>query len=339
MNPIQDRLDQRLRYLVAGACLVVIAAGIRTAHGPLNSLLFALLVTIGVLPVFGGLRRRGISTGIAVTLTALLMVGTILGILAFLGLAATNLVKMVPTYEDKVQGLWLSLSAQLEARGVDPQRIASAEFLQPGKVLGFVAGVLSSVGGALSSALFLLIIVAFILAEMAARKIDLEPRGLVAQISTDIRQYLGITAATGAGFALAVYLLLLAVGTDLAFVWAVVAFVMNFVPNVGIILTFIPPTILTLLEFGWQRALLVLVGIIAMNFVVDNLIKPRFMSSGLDVSPLVGLVSLIIWSFLLGAPGALLAIPMTLALKRAWLAGSSPPPAATPGEDGGAAAT
>jgi predicted PurR-regulated permease PerM len=338
MNQVLDRLDHRLRYLVAAACLVILAAGIQSAHGPLNSLLFAMLVTIGVLPVFGGLRRRGVSPGIAVGLTALLMVGTILAILAFLGLAATNLVKVVPTYEDKVQGLWLSLSAQLEARGVDPQRIASAEILQPGKVLGFVAGILSSVGSALSSALFLLIIVAFILAEMAARKMDLEPGGLVAQISRDIRQYLGITAATGAGFAVAVYLLLLAVGTDLAFVWAVVAFVMNFVPNVGIILTFIPPTVLTLLEFGWQRALVVLAGIIAMNFLVDNLIKPRFMSSGLDVTPLVGLVSLIVWGFLLGAPGALLAIPLTLALKRAWMTEPTPP-AATPGEDAGAAAT
>ena len=337
MDLIPERLDHRLRYLVAGACLVVIAAGVRTAQGPLNSLLFALLVTVAVLPVFGGLRRRGRSTGLSLTVTALLMVGTILAILAFLGLAATNLVKMVPLYEDKVQGLWLSFTAELQARGIDPHRVAAAELLQPGKVLGFVAGILSSVGGALSSALFLLIIVAFILAEMATRKMELEPGGLVARIAHDIRQYLAITAATGAGFAVAVYLLLTAVGTDLAFVWAVVAFVMNFVPNVGIILTFIPPTILTLLEFGWQRALLVLAGIIVMNFAVDNVIKPRFMSSGLDVTPLVGLVSLIVWGFLLGPPGALLAIPLTLALKRALMGDA--PPAATPGEDAGAAAT
>ncbi|HEX9167022.1 MAG TPA: AI-2E family transporter [Gemmatimonadales bacterium] len=338
MSKLHDHLDHKLRYLVAGACLVVIAAGVRTAQGPLTSLLFALLITIAILPVFGGLRRRGMSTGFALTLAALLMIGTILAILAFLGLAATNLVRMVPTYEDKVQGLWLSLAAELEARGIDPHRVAAAELVQPGKVLGFVAGVLSSVGGALSSALFLLIIVAFILAEMAARKMDLEPGGLVAHISQDIRQYLSITAATGAGFAVGVYVLLVAVGTDLAFVWAVVAFVMNFVPNVGIILTFIPPTLLTLLEYGWQRALVVLAGIVVMNFAVDNLIKPRFMSSGLDVTPLVGLVSLIIWGFLLGPPGALLAIPLTLALKRA-LKADVPPSAATPGEDAGAAAT
>jgi predicted PurR-regulated permease PerM len=338
MDQILDRLDQRLRYLIAGACLVIIAAGVRTAQGPLHSLLFALLITTAVWPVFGGLRRRGLSTGLAVAVTALIMVGSILLLLGFLGLAVTNLVKVVPAYEGKVHELWLSVAAQLEARGIDPTRIASADILQPGKLLGFVAGVLSSVGGALSSALFLMIIVAFILAEMAARKMDLEPSGMMARIAGDVRQYLSITAATGAGFAVAVYLLLLLTGTDLAFVWAVVAFVMNFVPNIGIILTFIPPTLLTLLEFGWQRALVVLAGIVVMNFLVDNLIKPRFMSSGLDVSPLIGLISLIVWSFLLGAPGALLAIPLTLALRRA-LTAEGPPPAATPGADAGAAAT
>ena len=109
---------------------------------------------------------------------------------------------------------------------------------------------------------------------------------------------------------------MLVVGTDLALVWAVLAFVMNFVPNVGIILSVVPPVILTLLELGWQRALVVLAGFLVLNFVVDNLIKPRFMLSGLDVPPLVGLLSLVVWAYLLGPIGALLALPLTIALRR-----------------------
>ncbi len=116
------------------------------------------------------------------------------------------------------------------------------------------------------------------------------------------------------------------VGTDLALVWAVLAFVMNFVPNVGIILSLVPPVILTMLEFGWQRALVILAGYVVLNFVVDNLIKPRFMQSGLDVPPLLGLLSLVIWGYLLGAPGAILAIPLTIALRRVlWDAPAQPP--------------
>jgi predicted PurR-regulated permease PerM len=113
-----------------------------------------------------------------------------------------------------------------------------------------------------------------------------------------------------------------------------VAFVMNFVPNVGHrdlhSRRFTPSSMAA-------RALIA-PPIVVMNFAVDNLTGPRFMSSGLDVTPLVGLVSLIVWGFLLGPPGALLAIPLTLALKRA-LKADVPPPAATPGEDAGAAAT
>jgi predicted PurR-regulated permease PerM len=114
---------------------------------------------------------------------------------------------------------------------------------------------------------------------------------------------------------------MLLVGTDLALVWAVLVFVMSFVPNIGFILSLIPPTVLTLLEFGWQRALIVAVGFFVTNFLLDNLIKPRFMSSGLDLSPLVGLLSLVVWSYLLGPMGAILAIPITIALRVVLLQG------------------
>ena len=53
-----------------------------------------------------------------------------------------------------------------------------------------------------------------------------------------------------------------------------------------------------------------------LNFVVDNLVKPRFMQSGLDVPPIVGLLSLVIWAYLLGPIGTLLALPLTIAVRR-----------------------
>jgi predicted PurR-regulated permease PerM len=120
------------------------------------------------------------------------------------------------------------------------------------------------------------------------------------------------------------------VGTELALVWAVLAFVLNFVPNVGIILSLVPPAILTLLEHGWRRTLVILAGYLILNFVVDNLVKPRFLQSGLDVPPLLGLLSLVVWSYLLGPPGALLAIPLTIALRRI-LQDTSATPAVAPG--------
>jgi predicted PurR-regulated permease PerM len=65
----------------------------------------------------------------------------------------------------------------------------------------------------------------------------------------------------------------------------------------------------------------ILAGFLVLNFIIDNVIKPRFMQSGLDVSPLIGLLSLVVWSFLLGPTGALLALPLTIALKRLFQEG------------------
>jgi predicted PurR-regulated permease PerM len=82
-----------------------------------------------------------------------------------------------------------------------------------------------------------------------------------------------------------------------------------------------------MLEYGWQRALVILAGYVVLNFIVDNLIKPRFMQSGLDVPPLLGLLSLVIWGYLLGASGALLALPLTIALRRLLQEAPGTPPA------------
>ena len=94
----------------------------------------------------------------------------------------------------------------------------------------------------------------------------MQPGGTATRVARDVRQYLVITALTGLGFSLVVYVLMLVVGTDLALVWAVLAFIMNYVPNVGIILSVVPPVILTLLELGWQRALVVLAGFLVLDF-------------------------------------------------------------------------
>ncbi|HEX9894356.1 MAG TPA: AI-2E family transporter [Gemmatimonadales bacterium] len=316
-----ERLDQRQRTLLTVAALVVIAYGIRAAASVLDSLLLACLLTVAVLPAFELLRRRGVSKGLATAITSVLLVGIALALLGFLAVSGSQLVQVLPGYQEKVETLRQALVASLNQRGIEPEQVLSLDLISPARLLGLAAGVLSGAGKVLSQALLLILIVAFILVETGSRGKAIQPGGRLYLVSRDVRQYLLITAATGLGFALACYILMLFVGTDLALVWAVLAFVMNFVPSVGIILSVVPPVLLTLLEFGWTRALVILAGFLVLNFIIDNVIKPRFMQSGLDVSPLIGLLSLVVWSFLLGPTGALLALPLTIALKRLFQEG------------------
>jgi AI-2 transport protein TqsA len=322
-----DASDRRYRLLLATAALVIIAAGVREAAPVLDSMLLAALLAMAVVPAFDDLRRRGMSKGLAATLTTFLLAVVLVALIGFLGVAGTRLVRALPTYQDKAEALRQGVESWLVARGIQPERVFSVDILNPGNLLGLAQGFLAVVAKVFSQALLLLLIVAFILAERRVNTEAFRPGGIIENVARDVRQYLVITAGTGLGFAVLVYILMELVGTDLALVWAVLAFVMNFVPNVGIILSVVPPVMLTLLEFGWQRAVVILAGFIMLNFVVDNIIKPRFMASGLDVPPILGLLSLVVWGYLLGAPGALLALPLTIAIRRVLQdAPATPPP-------------
>ena len=340
VNSSRPQADRHFRLLIGTAAFVIIAAGIREAAEVLNSILLAVLLTVTVVPAFDTLRRRGVSKGLAVVLTSLLLAGVMVVLLGVLGLSGTRLVQVLPEYQDRAQSLQHGLEEILVARGIHPERVLSLELVDPNRVLGLAAGFLSGLGKVLSQALLLILIVAFFLAERGIRDHTFQPGGTMARVARDVRQYLIITALTGLGFGVVVYVLMLAVGTDLALVWAVLAFIMNYVPNVGIILSVVPPVILTLLELGWQRAVVVLAGFLVLNFVVDNLIKPRFMQSGLDVPPLIGLLSLVVWAYLLGPIGALLALPLTIALRRVLrdadvaVPGLDPEPATTTAPEG-----
>ena len=89
----------------------------------------------------------------------------------------------------------------------------------------------------------------------------------------------------------------------------------SFVPNIGFIISVIPPAIMALLQFGVTEMLIVIGVYIVINFLVDNLIKPRFIQEGVNISASVTFLSLIIWGWVLGPIGAILAVPMSIIVQ------------------------
>jgi predicted PurR-regulated permease PerM len=114
-------------------------------------------------------------------------------------------------------------------------------------------------------------------------------------------------------------ILLLIIGVDFAFLWGVLSFFLGFIPSIGFLLSLIPPMILAFLEFGWQAALAVLLGYWIINGIADNVIKPKFVGVGLNLSPMVVFLALVIWGWPLGLMGALLSIPLTMIVYRSIL--------------------
>jgi AI-2 transport protein TqsA len=92
-------------------------------------------------------------------------------------------------------------------------------------------------------------------------------------------------------------------------------FILSFIPNFGFVLSVIPPFVVTLLEYGFTRAALVVLVVVVMNTIVDNGIAPRFMSRSVGLSTLAVFLSLIVWAWILGPVGALISVPLTLMVK------------------------
>jgi len=114
---------------------------------------------------------------------------------------------------------------------------------------------------------------------------------------------------------LIVWIALVIIGTDYAFLWAVVAFLFNFIPNIGSIIAAVPAVLLTLVQLGAFSSIIVSLLYIVINVLIGSVVEPKVMGKGLGLSTLVVFLSLIFWGWLLGIVGMLLSIPLTIMVK------------------------
>jgi AI-2 transport protein TqsA len=309
-----------LRLLEAAACLVIILWGIRAASDLIGLVLLGILLACVFLPFPEWLMERfklGKSAAIGLTVASL---GTLSLVTVFyLYERISHLREKLPTYQEHFMLLYEKILVFLNTHGINlvsqssAQASSSERFLEVSRVILPEAGrVLSD--GLLVSVLGLIFLI--VMVEGPAAK-----RGRISERlhshSVDVRRYIAISAKTGGIIALANLVLLLLLGVDFAVLWCVLYFFLRFIPNLGFILAILPPIFVALLMSGWQRALLVAGGLILTNLVADYVLNPIFMKKGVDVSFVEITFSLLFWGYLLGPVGAVLGIPLTVALRKA----------------------
>lgn len=317
------------RLLLMCASAVAVLAGMRAAAPVIGPVLIALLMTIAWSPGSLWLRRRGLHPTIA-ALTGILIGILIIALLVLLvWSSALQLQDKLPEYQSRVAVLRDSVNELLSRLPFDTSRILSTDALQPGAIVSRALQLVGSITSTAGSFSLLVLIMAFMMIE-AVRY----PRKLFDATSTipgasddddgamdltrfvrSMRSYIVINTAFGLAAAVLNTMLLWAVGVDFAILWGVMSFLLSFLPNIGFVLALLPPTLLALLQLGLWRAVIVAIGFIAINTVADNVLKPRFVGESLDLSAVVVVMSLVFWGWLLGPVGALLAVPLSLAVK------------------------
>lgn len=312
-----------LRVLLAGACFVIIVAGLKLAAPIVNLVLLGLLVAQSLSNVPMWLMKKGLKPGVSVLVSILFVLAGGLLLVGMFSISTAQLADQLPTYQARVTAIRDNVMATLTARGVDVSQIGAFQPLDPNRALAAARGFLSGLASALGTSILIILIAAVVLYEITDVRVQRQrgerPGSLAArfdEVTGQSRQYIALTGLAGLIQAVFNLVILLLVGVDAPLTWTVLFFFLNFIPGVGFLFALIPPAILALLEFGWQRAVIVVVGWWFVNLIGDNVIKPRFFVKGLDISFTNIVFSVVFWSWVLGPAGAILAVPISLSLKR-----------------------
>lgn len=314
--------------LLTLACLVVAGAGLRAVSDIAGPLFLALCLTICGYPVRGWLHRRGCPKGLANAAVVLAIYLVLIAIIGSLVLGLARLVELLPAYSDRLNELITQAQDLLARVEVDSEQLNSLlSGIDFSAILSFAGDVL---GGTLDLAGVLVLVsvlVLFLTLDTAAftdrlareRQGRLELTVAFSQFAIGTRRYFLVSTVFGAIVAFLDYLALVIIGVPAAFLWGVLAFVTNYIPNVGFVIGLVPPALLALIDSGPGTMVLVIVIYVILNFVIQSLIQPKYVGDSVGLTTTASFLSLIVWSYLLGPLGAILAIPLSLLMKAIFI--------------------
>jgi predicted PurR-regulated permease PerM len=310
--------------VVVAAALVLVCAGLKQVADIIAPIFLMVTLVITVHPLRKLLLRWHFPRWLAsliVLIVIYLMMAMILGAVA---LSVTQLALHLPDYQKAFESGYdwaLGILRQLGVDTSDWRGMLSK--IDIGSFTGAAQGVLSGVTSAFSLVGLMAITVIFLAfdasnvrARMAiVRSLKPSVADAFSDFSRRVRSYWIVTTVFGLIVALFDVLGLWILGVPLALTWGILAFVSNYIPNVGFVIGIIPPAVIALLESGPGTAIAVVVIYCVINFVIQTLIQPRFTGDAAGINPSVAFISLIFWASILGPLGALLAVPATLFVK------------------------
>lgn len=310
------------RVLPRLASLVVVIAGLRAAAPLIVPLLLAVFLAILSLPLLEWLTRRRVPAAVASLAAVLVNLLVLMALGALVAGSVRDFTEAAPRYQGRLALLGAATLAWLEQRGIVVSGWIPAEVVNPAAVLDLVRVLLFGMAGVLSNAALVLLATVLILLEASGLRrklrIVLGPtRGLTEfdRVRHEVPRYLGIKTAISLATGTAVALALALVGVDFPLLWGLVAFVLNYVPNLGSILAAVPAIALTLVQLGGGHALAVAVIYLGINVVFGNVLEPVLLGRRFRISTLVVFTSLIFWGWLWGPVGMLLSVPLTMVVK------------------------
>ena len=316
---IAGNLPPPARIAIVGAAVVIVLAGIRVATPILGPLLVAAFFAMITAPAMKWLTRRRVPPLLAAATVVAGLIGIFAGMIIFLGAAFTGFIRTLPQYQASLE----AHAAVLADYGIDIGRFTIWDYIDQGFILQQATELARQIGNIAVDAFLVFVGIGFLLLEaprlaaVLARHLGSEsaPYRHLSQSGKILIDYVvvrtKVNLITGVGTGLFLTLL----GVDFAVLWGFIAFVLSYVPYIGLVVAAIPPTLLAFIEFGPAGAVAGIAAAALIDAAAENLVLPRMAGRELNLSPFVVLFSVIFWGFILGAVGIFLAIPLTIAVK------------------------
>lgn len=315
-----------MRILIGTAAFVIIIAGINLAQSVVVLFLISFFIALLGTPPVLWLKERRIPSIFAVLVVMACMIIIILLIGAQIGSSFSNFSDELPLLQSHIREQILKLSAFLTSKGISGTQKYLLDYINAEVIMNFTADLISSVGSIISNLILILLTVTFILLEISSFPIKLrtilgDPKQVFPKFTEfvlDMKRYMVIKTIINlvAGILIGVWMYIL--GVQFPVLWGFLAFLLHYIPNIGAIISAMPAALLAFIQFGIGSALLVIAGNVFIGFVIGNVIEPRLMGRKFGLSTLVVFLSLIFWGSLLGFIGAILSIPLTMAVKFAF---------------------
>jgi predicted PurR-regulated permease PerM len=321
---VDDTSRQKGSAIMVSAAIVVVIYGMQMAKVILVPFLIAVfLALITVRPMLWLQERR-----VPAFLAALFIVTMIMLILAvvgtILGTSIADFTAALPDYQARLDTIVDGMVKFIAEHLRGDQSIESlGDMVDPGWAMGLVATILNSLKDVLTNMFLIIFTMIFILLEASSFQTKAEAAFARDESSfnrprlflQNLGRYLGIKTIVSMATGLCAGLLTWSVGLDFPLLWAMLAFLLNYVPTIGSIIAAVPAVLLALVQLGPGEAGATAIGFAAINVIFGNLLEPRLMGYGVGISALVVFIGLVFWGWVFGPVGMLLSVPLTMTLK------------------------
>lgn len=314
-----------LNATLAIAALVIIVTGMKLGSDLLVPLLLAIFIAVVCTSPVHWLHRHGVGMRMAAIITLLVLLGFFLLIGVLVVNSFSTFIDALPDIEARLYEHYWNLLNTLAARGfaIDPEQLTSAfDMDEDGS---WVAMLLSEIGAIVMQGSIVALLVMFMLFETLnfrakiSRALENPAPSLkrFSEFSLTLKRYLAVKTVISLATGVLIWLSCLIIGVEFPLLWGVLAFALNFIPNIGSALAAVPPVLLLLVaqDGGVLQAMMLASAYLVINFVLGNLIEPRVMGQALGLSTFVAFLSLVVWGWIFGAAGMLLSVVLTMTLK------------------------